>query len=200
MERGSRYNLINMNNVEFYDQYEERLTKVLVDLCTSKGFLSGQLYMIDELDEKWTQLAPNYMADAVAEVNEYPSVAIAWAAYLGMGLTAIWDTVWSDYKDIENLYDKFREPRGFDALDEYVLEELLSLELESEMANSIENVLRSCAHLAISMIRKEETEPQTATSFYILASTVKVLFKIGVSIELKLLGYKYEKMEVELPS
>ena len=101
-----------MNNVEFYDQYEERLTKVLVDLCTSKGFLSGQLYMIDELDEKWTQLAPNYMADAVAEVNEYPSVAIAWAAYLGMGLTAIWDTVWSDYKDIENLYDKFREPRG----------------------------------------------------------------------------------------
>ena len=189
-----------MNNVEFYDQYEERLTKVLVDLCTSKGFLSGQLYMIDELDEKWTQLAPNYMADAVAEVNEYPSVAIAWAAYLGMGLTAIWDTVWSDYKDIENLYDKFREQRGFDALDEYVLEELLSLELESDMANSIENVLRSCAHLAISMIRKEETEPQTATSFYILASTVKVLFKIGVSIELKLLGYKYEKMEVELPS
>ncbi len=187
-------------NVEFYKQYEERLTNVLVELCTSKGFLAGQLYMIDELDEKWNELAPHYMVDAVAEVNDYPAVAIAWSAYLGMGVAAIWDTVWSEYSDIENLYDTFRAPRGFDEMDEYVIEEMLSLELDSTMAKSIEELFRSCSSLAISMIRKEECEPQTSAAFYMLASTVKVFFKIGVAIELKLLGYKYEKVEVELPS
>lgn len=189
-----------MNNIEFYEQYEERLTNILVDLSTSKGFLSGQLYMIDELDEKWREIAPNYMVDAVAEVNSYPAVAIAWAAYLGMGVASLWDTAWSEYKDIDGLYGIFRDPRGFDEMDEFVLEEMLSLELDSTITKSIEELLLSCAHLAINMLKKEEIEPQTATSLYLLASTVKVLFKIGVAIELKLLGYKYEKIEVELPS
>ena len=189
-----------MHNIEFYEQYEQRLTNVLVDLCTSRGFLSGQLYMIDELDEKWNEIAPNYMVDAVSEVNEYPSVAIAWAAYLGMGVAALWDTVWSDYKDVDNLYDKFREPRGFDAMDEFVLEEMLSLELKSSMAKNIEDLLRSCARLAISTIQKEEPEAQTSASFYLLASTVKVFFKIGIALELKLLGYNYEKVVVDIPS
>ena len=189
-----------MHNIEFYEQYEETLTSALVELCTSRGFLTGQLYMIDELDEKWKEIAPYYMVDAVAEVNEFPSVAIAWAAYLGMGVASIWDTVWTEYRDIDNIYSVFRDPRGFDEMDEFVLEEMLSLELESEVAKNIEGVLRSCSQMAISMMRRAEIEPQTSASLYLLASTSKVLFRIGISIELKLLGYKYEKVLVDLPS
>ena len=47
------------------------------------------------------------------------------------------------------------------------------------------------------MIRKENIEPQSPDAFYVFARSVKVLFKVGVSIALKRLGYKYQKVTVD---
>jgi len=49
------------------------------------------------------------------------------------------------------------------------------------------------------MIRKEGIEPQSPDAFYVFARSVKVLFKIGVSVALKRLGYKYEKVTIANP-
>lgn len=189
-----------MKNSEYLASYEEKLTEIVVNQCTSKGFLDGQLLRVEELEEKWREMAPEYIADAIPQVNDYPAVSIAWAAYLGMGIAAMWDGDWAEFQEKKDLYVLLRNRRGFDQFDEFVVEELLGLSPDSEEVESIQELLRGCAHSAMTMIRNEEIEPQSSDAFYIFAHTVKVFFVLGVALELKLLGYKYEKVSVDLPN
>ena len=120
-----------MENSEYFDKYEERLTEVLVKLCTELGVLNGQLLVAEELDEKWKEIAPEYMVDAVPQIQDYPTVSVAWAGYLGIGLAVLWDKEWTKYKDDSNLYKFFVQPRGFVCMDEFILEEMHGVELQS---------------------------------------------------------------------
>ncbi|MEG1553852.1 MAG: hypothetical protein RSB93_06960 [Rikenellaceae bacterium] len=189
-----------MVNNEYLLSYEKKLSEILIGQCTSKGFLDFQLLEVEELDEIWHEVAPEYMVDAVPQVNDYPAVAIAWAAYIGMGMAKMWDKSWEVYKNKENRYAALRDPRGFDAMDEYISEELLGLSLSSKEYKSIEDLLRECAHTAMNMMRNEKIEPQSTEAFYIFAHTTNVFFRLGVAIELKKLGYKYEKVQVSIPN
>ena len=183
-----------------FQVFEEKLEEILIGVCRSKSLIGDQLMLVEELEEAWHKIAPEYMADAVPQVVEYPSVAIAWAGYLGMGVAALWDADWAKYGQDEQLYASvFRDPRGFDCMDELVVEQMLSLGLESDEAKELEDVLRNCSYAAQTLIRREGIEPQSTEAFYLFARTVKVMFKIGISIELKKLGYKYEKMVVPMP-
>ena len=189
-----------MENIAYFDKYEEKLTEVLMRLCTDLGVMNGQLLAAEELEEKWKEIVPEYMVDAVPQIKDYPTVSVAWAGYLGIGLAVLWDRDWTKYKNDPNLYKFFVEPRGFDCMDEFILEELLGVKLESKEFLEVEGVMRSCAKTAVDMIRKEGIEPQSPDAFYVFARSVKVLFKIGVSVALKRLGYKYEKVTVANPS
>ena len=184
------------NNNELFNKFEEKLETSLIEIATAKGMLDGKLYIVDELVEKWDEIAPEYLADAIKEIKDYPTVAIAWSGYIGMGIASLWDTVWEDYSKRSNIYAEFSAPRGFDCMDEYVLEEMLNLQLESQEAVELENLMRSLSNTALTLIRKENIEPMSSDAFYIYARTIKIMFKIGVSVILKKLGYKYEKVTV----
>lgn len=180
-----------MENTEYFDNYEDRLTEMLVGYCMGKGYIDDMLISVEELDEKWVEAAPEYLADAVPNFNEYPTVAVAWAGYYGMALASIWDADWGQYASVTGLYKMISEPRTFDAMDEYIVEDVLGMDLEGDEAKKIEDLLRSCAQMAVSMMKKESVEPMSVGAFHIFARTVRVLYKIGVSIELKRLGYMY---------
>ncbi|MFI3295362.1 MAG: hypothetical protein R3Y19_05020 [Rikenellaceae bacterium] len=184
-----------MINKEYLEQFEETLKQTLLRKCTSEGLLDGVLLESDDLDDIWTKFAPEYMADAVPLLNDYPSVAVAWGGYFGMAVASIWDTDWAKYKD-SNLYSALREPRGFDEMDEYIIEEVLGVKLDSSENQKLEDLLRSMAQLSISQIRKEQIEAGTADAFYIFASAVKVVFKVGASLELYKRGYSYHKVDM----
>lgn len=187
-----------MKDNQYLMKYEEQLSEVLVDRCTSLGFMDGQMIQVEELDEKWSEIAPDYMIDAVSEVNTYPAAAISWAAYLGMAVAAMWDGAWDEYESRADLYAILREPRGFDAMDEHIVRECLGIEVDSEEGESIAALLLGCAHTAMVLIRNEKFEPQSADAFYVLASTVKVFFRLGVSLELRMLGYEYRKVRADV--
>ncbi len=182
---------------QYLAQYEEKLMLHLLRQTSDNGFLDGQLLEIAELDEKWLTSAPEYMAAAVPEIAEYPSVAIAWAGYLGMGVAVLWDTAGEDYAEVDDLYTLISKPRGFDAMDEYVIEGLLGYSLESDEADRLESLMRGLAHSAQGMIRKENIEAQSVMAFHIFARTTKVFYRLGISIALRELGYRYEKMLVD---
>jgi hypothetical protein len=79
-------------------------------------------------------------------------------------------------------------------MDENILQNVLGLTLNSLAATERENMVRRCAQIAVTTIRKEEIEPQSNMAFHIFARSCKVLFRIGAAIELKQLGYKFEKI------
>lgn len=183
-------------DLAFLNSFTEKLSDTLVKQCTADGMLDGKMLMVEELNEKWRTSAPEYMVDAVPQIAEYPSAAIAWACYVGMGAAVLWDKSWGEYKDVQDWYSLMAKPRGFDEMDEYVVECLIGYALTSPEAEKLENTIRKCAHLAQTFIRKEGIEPQSVMAFHIYARAVKVFFELGVSLELYHRGYKYVKMNV----
>lgn len=181
-------------NTIFLDKFEGQLINELLKLCTSYNMLNGQLLITDDFNDLWNKHAPEYVADAVKEIKDYPSVALAWAAYLGMGVANGWDKNFEATKNAE--YQSYYGPRGFDDMDEHIVGNILGYAINGPEANRIRQVLQSCAQLAEDLIRREKIEPQSEMAFHIYARAVKALFKIGASMELKRLGYKFEAMPI----
>ncbi|MFV0404532.1 MAG: hypothetical protein ACK5KV_11405 [Bacteroides graminisolvens] len=178
---------------EYLDSFEDKLQEELLRLCTSYNMLDGKLLATDDIDNQWNVLAPEYMADAVGQINEYPTVSVAWAAYLGLAIAYGWDTDWDFIS--KAAYQSFYGEQGFDDMDEHIVRDLLGIPLDSEEAQNLEAMIRRSAQTAVALIRAEQIEPQSPMAFYVFARAVKVLFRIGVAIELKRLGYKFEKVE-----
>lgn len=185
---------------DLLNRYEESLRKSLTERLTSLGWLEGQLLVVEELNEKWHDAAPSYMADAVPEIAKYPLVAIAWAMYEGMGAAVLWDKEWSRYENEKDLHKLFTAPRGFDCMDEYITEILLCYPLGSDAAEKVEDMVRTTAESAQSLIRKEGIEPQSIMAFHVFARTTKVMFEAGVAVQLKRMGYNYVKVNAEVVS
>ncbi len=179
---------------EYFDTFENNLIKELLRLCTSHKMLEGTLLSSEDLDERWKEYAPEYMADAVPQVNAFPAAAIAWAGYVGMAVAHRWDENWEYYAT--EPYEKLHGEQGFDDMDEHIMQNILSLSLDSEEAKKIEDMMRRCANTAITYIRREDTEAQSTKAFYIFARTTRVLFRIGAAMELHRLGYKFEKVNL----
>ena len=185
---------------ELLNRYEESLRKSLTEHLTSLKALDGRLLEAEELNEKWRSSAPSYMADAVPEIAKYPLVAVAWAMYEGMGAAVLWDKEWSRYEATEDFHTMFTGPRGFDCMDEYITEVLLCLPLGSDEANKLEDLVRSTAERAQSLIRKEQIEAQSVMAFHIFARTTKVMFEAGVAVALRRMGYNYVKVNADVVS
>ena len=187
-----------MEQVEYFDNYEENLQVELLKLCTSHGLLEGTLLASEDIDERWKEYAPHYMADAVHEVNSYPMVAIAWAGYVGAAVAARWDEDWLTYAT--EAYESLYGEQGFDDMDEHIVQHILGLQLDDEAAKRMESVLRSCAQTAMTFIRREQIEAQSTKAFYILARTTRAMFRIGAALELRRRGYRFEKVNMaDLP-
>lgn len=181
-----------MVDTEYLDGFEQRLQEELVRLCTSCRMLEGQALLTDDIEQRWKELAPEYMADAVPQIQDYPTVSVAWAAYIGMGVAEGWDKDWAKYSNAP--YQSFYGSQGFDDMDEHIVTEIMGLLPDSDEARMIEEMIRRCGETAVTAIRHEQIDPQTPMAFHVFARTCKVMFRIGASMELKRLGYRFERV------
>ena len=181
-----------MEDSFYYDVFENHLRDELVSLCTLNKMLNGNVLRSDDIDAKWKELAPDYLADAMKQLADYPTVSVAWAGYVGMAIAKWWDQDWATFGTWP--YAKLLGKRGFDDMDEHIVSDILGIRLESDEAERIENVMRQCATTAIGFIRHENIEPQSIRAFYVFARALKVMFEVGAAIELKRLGYQWKKM------
>lgn len=175
---------------EYYQKFELALQQDLMNLCG----MTGGLLNCDDLEDKWNEIAPEYMADAIPQVNDYPEAAIAWAGYAGMAFAKWWDTNWSTHRG--KGYKDLLGTRGFDDMDEHITRDILGHPLESDRAKGISSTLLACARLAVGKIRRENIEAQSTRAFHILSRAFRALYRIGASMELETLGYKYQKLNM----
>ena len=181
-------------DIGFLNRFEEKMQNELLRLCTSRGMLSGTLLATDDVDDRWNVLAPEYVADAVGQIADYPTVSVAWAGYLGLAVAHGWDSNWEACVRTE--YRQYYGTQGFDDMDEHIVQYVLGLSLESKEAKELENMIRSCAQMAVTLIRREQIEPQSPMAFHVFARAIKVMYRIGAALELKRLGYKFEEMQL----
>ena len=133
-------------------------------------------------------------AEALPEVNSYPEFAIACAGYAGMAVAQWWDVDWGRHHGTP--YEALHGPRGFDDMDEHIVQNILGLSLDSVEAKQIMNILLCCAQKATTFIQHEHIEHQTVKAFHIFARTVRVMYKTGAALQLKRLGYKFHKVDL----
>lgn len=181
-------------DIGFLNRFEEKILGELLRVCTSQRMLSGTLLATDDISDHWDVLAPEYVADAVCQIADYPTVSIAWAGYLGLAVAHGWDKNWQEC--LKTPYKAYYGEQGFDDMDEYIVQHVLGLSLDSKEAQALENVIRSCAQTAVTLIRREQIEPQSPMAFHVYARAIKVMYRVGAALELKRLGYKFEEMQL----
>ena len=181
-------------NKQYFDTYEENLQREILKMCTSLGMLDGELLNSEDIDQKWKEWAPEYIAEALPEVNSYPEFAIACAGYAGMAAAQWWDTDWGRHHNAS--YETLHGARGFDDMDEHIVQDILGLALDSVDAKQIMNILLCCAQQAVTFIQHEQIEHQTVKAFHIFARTIRVMYRTGAAIQLKRLGYKFHKVDL----
>ena len=181
-------------NAKYYDVYEENLLREMLRMCTSLGMLDGELLSSEDIDQKWKEWAADYIAESLPEVNSYPDFAIACAGYAGMAVAQWWDQDWG--RNHSAKYAVLHGSRGFDDMDEHIVQNILGLKLDSPEAKQIMNILLCCAQKATTFIQHEHIEAQTVKAFHIFARTVKVMYRIGAALQLRRLGYKFHKVDL----
>lgn len=169
---------------DMLDRFEKTLEEGLNKICRGAGIASDAMISPD-IEGKWDEYIKDYIADAVENFNEYPEAALAWAAFLGMGVANHWDRDWK--KHSKDSYRSYYGPKGWDDMDEHIL--YSQIRLTKEHAAKVVDTLMSCASATLALIQHEGIETQTAQGFYILSRAYTVMYRIGASIELKRLGY-----------
>ncbi len=168
------------------EQYREDLTRYLLEVCTGNGYLKGTLLETEDIDSAWLRYAPSYYGDAVREFNGYPEYSLGCAGYLGMAVAHLWDKDWQKYKDIP--YSFFQGERKFDDMDDHITDTILK-----DRRHSVD-AMQSTAASAHHFLMRRSVEPGTAEAYRLFLITVEVMYKIGASIELCRLGYKFERL------
>ena len=112
-------------NTKLYDEFEKTLQDGLVKLCQGAGFLKEGLLESEDLENKWNDYIKDYIADAVANFNDYSEAALAWAGFLGMGVANAWDKNWEKYSSYP--YTFYYGKRKWDDMDEHILYEFIGL-------------------------------------------------------------------------
>lgn len=171
--------------MENKNDFGSRLTEHLLRVCTSEGYLEGTLLSSPDFEDAWERYAPAYYGDAVREFNAYPEFSLACAGYLGMAVAFLWDKDWPRYKDVP--YSFFHGPRGFDDMDDHITGTILG---ECELSVK---AMELCGTEAYHFLIKENPEPGTAEAYRMFIAGAQALYSIGAAIQLKRLGYRFEK-------
>jgi phosphoserine phosphatase len=112
--------------------------------------------------------------------------------YIGMAVAKMWDTEWEIYSKIEDLYAYMRDKRGYDAMDEYIREDVLLL--QGIDYTVLEKVAGECASRVYNALMHQRYEPGTKEAFNGYVACLHQLYLFGAAMQLKRMGYHMTKM------
>ena len=143
--------------------FEEQLHKDLHQFLLSMKEVDERLPECPDVEEKWEEIAKAYIPDGIKEFNDFPSASLGWMIYIGMAVAKMWDTEWEIYSKIEDLYAYMRDKRGYDAMDEYIREDVLLL--QGIDYTVLEKVAGECASRVYNALMHQRYEPGTKEAF-----------------------------------
>ena len=145
-----------------------------------------------DVENKWEEVAKAYLPDGIREFNAYPTSSLGWMMYIGMALAALWDNDWEYYGKMPDIYSYLRNKRGYDALDEYIREEVL--QLNGAEYDALERLVGECASRIYNALRHQDIEPGTKEAFDAYVTCLHQLYLFGVAIQLNRMGYHMERL------
>lgn len=169
--------------------FEKKLIDDLHKYLLSEKLVDEKLPECPDLEELWKPVVRAYLPDGVREFQNYPVSSLGWIMFVGMGLAKLWDVEWEKYSSEsgERLYESFRDAKGYDNMDDYILEEILGL--DKEESKKMGAIVGECAARTLSAIQHSGIEPGTKDASLAYISALHALYTMGIAIELNALGY-----------
>lgn len=172
------------------ENFEEELRKDLHQFLLTMREVDERLPECPDVEEKWEEIAKSYIPDGIREFQDYPSASLGWMMYIGMAVAKMWDTEWEIYSKIEDLYAYMRDKRGYDAMDEYVREEVLF----RDDYVVLERLVGECASRVYNALMHQRFEPGTKDAFNGYVACLHQLYLMGAAMQLNRMGYHMTKM------
>ncbi len=175
------------NDQEFVKNFEEKVRADLIGFLQKKEALDEHVPECPDVEEKWGEIARSYMPDGVREFQNYPVVSLGWMMFIGMAMSFYWDTDWEKYSDKKNIYEELRDKKGYDNMDEAVVEGLLGY--AGEAAEKVTELVAECASRVYGILNHEHIEPGTQAALGCYIAALHQLYLAGMAMELNALGY-----------
>ena len=173
------------------ENFEEELRIDLHQFLLTMREVDERLPECPDVEEKWEEIAKSYIPDGIREFQDYPSASLGWMMYIGMAVAKMWDTEWEIYSKIEDLYAYMRDKRGYDAMDEYVREEVLFRDDDYVV---LERLVGECASRVYNALMHQRFEPGTKEAFNGYVACLHQLYLMGAAMQLNRMGYHMTKM------
>jgi len=174
------------------ENFAENLLNDLHRYLVDRGAVDQRLPECPDVEEKWPAVAEAYLPDGAREFNLYPIASLGWMMFIGMAIAKFWDTDWEKYAQIGDLYTPLRDKRGYDHLDEYVMDEVL--DLHGDDAEAMQNLVGDCAERAKRALFAQDIEPGTADAFKGYVACLQCMYQLGMAVQLKAMGYHMERL------
>lgn len=172
---------------------EDKIKAELRQYLTRRGYLDERMPVCPDVEDKWQSIAQDYLPDGVREFNGYPTVSLGWMMFIGMAVAKFWDEDWERYIAMESLYESVRDKRGFDNMDDYILEEVLSL--GDEEKRQVSGMVSECAARTYNILRHEPLEPGTPEAFKAYVVCLRLLYNTGMAVQLNRMDYHMTKVD-----
>ena len=174
------------------ENFEAQLRNDLQQFLLSMNEVEERMPECPDVEDKWKEIAQAYLPDGIREFQDYPSASLGWMMYIGMAVAKMWDTEWEIYSKLDDLYAYLRDKRGYDAMDEYIREEVLLL--QGVDYNVLEKLTGECASRVYNALMHLRLEPGTKEAFTAYVACLHQLYLMGAAVQLKRMGYHISKM------
>ncbi|MDE6023452.1 MAG: hypothetical protein K2G13_08120 [Muribaculaceae bacterium] len=175
------------NTKEIVKKFEDKVREDLISFLQKKEALDPHVPECPDVEEKWNEIGRAYLPDGTREFQDYPVVSLGWMMFIGMAMAYYWDTDWEKNSGRKDFYEKLRDEKGYDNLDETVVEGLLGY--SGEAAEQITGLVAECASRVYSLLNHEHVEPGTDIAFGCYIAALHQLYLAGMVVELNALGY-----------
>ena len=170
------------------ENFGDKLKVLLLQYLRQEGVVGERFPICQDVEDKWQNILTAYMPDGVREYNEYPMVSLGWIMFVGMAMAKYWDLDWEKYADKDDIYETLRKQRGFDEMDEYILEEVL--EFDEEKCKKITDIVAECACITNTFLRNQNIEPGTKAAVEAYLESLHQMYLMGMAVQLNDMGYK----------
>lgn len=165
-------------------------TELLNDLhryLVKRDAVDERLPECPDVEGKWPAIAEAYLPDGAREFSSYPVASLGWMMFIAMAVAKFWDQDWERYDKVEDLYLMLRDKRGFDNLDEYILDEVL--DLHGVDAEQMQTLVGDTAERAKRALFRQDVEPGTVDAFKAYVACLQCMYQMGMAVQLKAMGY-----------
>lgn len=175
-------------------EFEERIQEDLHGFLLSRDAVDERLPECPDVALKWAEIGEAYLPDGMREFQDYPTVSLGWVMFIGKAVARLWDKDWQTYGVQVDLYERLRDARGYDAMDEYLLEEIINV--GPKAAAELSALVGDCAARTNNALLRAGFEPGTAEAFRAYVAALHQMYLMGMAVQLKRMGYRMTLQEL----